>query len=182
VLGMKSHDYHVWMERLLPVMVRGYVPENVWQALAELSFFFRQLCAKEVSRQVIKNLEKVAHVLLCKMEKIFPPGFFTPMHHLILHLPYEARMGGPVTFRWCYPVERGLKILRKKCRNKAKIEASVAEACILEEVSNFTTTYYSENLPSVHNPPPRYNASEVSRTLAFFEANSEVQADRPLRC
>ena len=168
VLGMKSHDYHVWMERLLPVMVRGYVPKNVWQALAELSFFFRQLCAKEVSRQVIKNLEKVAHVLLCKMEKIFPPVFFTPMQHLILHLPYEARMGGPVTFRWCYPVERGLKILRKKCRNKAKIEASVAEACILEEVSNFTTTYYSENLPSVHNPPPRYNASEGESNLSLF--------------
>jgi hypothetical protein len=79
VLGMKSHDYHIWMERLLPVMVRGYVPENVWQVLAELSFFLRQLCAKEVSRQVINNLEKVALVLLYKMEKIFPPGFFTPM-------------------------------------------------------------------------------------------------------
>jgi hypothetical protein len=32
-------------------------------------------------------------VLLCKLEKIFPPGFFNPMQHLILHLPYEARMG-----------------------------------------------------------------------------------------
>jgi hypothetical protein len=35
-------------------------------------------------------------VLLCKLEKIFPPGFFNPMQHLILHLPYEARMGGHV--------------------------------------------------------------------------------------
>ena len=24
----------------------------------------------------------------------FPPGFFNPMQHLILHLPYKARMGG----------------------------------------------------------------------------------------
>jgi hypothetical protein len=29
-----------------------------------------------------------------ELEKIFPPGFFNPMQHLILHLPYEARMGG----------------------------------------------------------------------------------------
>jgi hypothetical protein len=29
VNGMKSHDYHVWIERLLPAMVRGYVPEHV---------------------------------------------------------------------------------------------------------------------------------------------------------
>ena len=36
----------------------------------------------------------MAPVLLCKLEKIFPPGFFNLMQHLILHLPYEARMGG----------------------------------------------------------------------------------------
>jgi hypothetical protein len=29
VNGMKSHDYHVWIERLLPTMVRGFVPENI---------------------------------------------------------------------------------------------------------------------------------------------------------
>jgi hypothetical protein len=29
VNGMKSHDYHIWIERLLPVMVRGYVPKHV---------------------------------------------------------------------------------------------------------------------------------------------------------
>jgi hypothetical protein len=38
-------------------------------------------------------MEKMTHVLLCKLEKIFPPGFFNPMQYLILHLPYEARMG-----------------------------------------------------------------------------------------
>jgi len=90
VNGMKSHDYHIWIERLLPTMVRGFVPEHIWTVLAELSYFFRQLCAKELSRTVIADLEKVAPVLLCKLEKIFPPGFFNPMQHLILHLPYEA--------------------------------------------------------------------------------------------
>ena len=39
--GLKSHDYHIWLERLLPVMVQGYVPEHVWQVLAELSNFLR---------------------------------------------------------------------------------------------------------------------------------------------
>jgi hypothetical protein len=94
VLGMKSHDFHIWIERILPVMVRGYVPEHVWLALSELSYFFHQLCAKELSQTVIADLEKLALVLLCKLEKIFPPGFFNPMHHLILHLLYEARIGG----------------------------------------------------------------------------------------
>jgi hypothetical protein len=75
-------------------MVRGYVPEHVWLALSELSYFFCQLCAKELSQTVIVGLERLAPVLLCKLEKIFPPSFFNPMQHLILHLPYEARMGG----------------------------------------------------------------------------------------
>ena len=95
VLGMKSHDYHIWIERLLSSMVRGYVPENVWKVLAELSFFFRQLCAKEVSVKVVEELEKAAPLLLYKLEKIFPPGFFLSMQHLILQLSSEARMGGP---------------------------------------------------------------------------------------
>ena len=76
---MKSHDYHIWIERLLPVMVRGYVPDHVWQVLAKLSYFFHQLCAKELSRAVVADMEKMAPVLLCKLEKIFPPGLFNPM-------------------------------------------------------------------------------------------------------
>lgn len=95
VLGMKSHDFHIWIERILPAMVRGYVPKHVWLALSKLSYFFCELCAKELSRTVVADLERLALVLLCKLEKIFPPSFFNPMQHLILHLPYEARMGGP---------------------------------------------------------------------------------------
>ena len=66
----------------------------MWRVLAELSNFFRILCAKELSRTVDAEMEQLAPVLLCKLEKIFPPGFFNPMQHMILHLPYEARMGG----------------------------------------------------------------------------------------
>ena len=70
---MKSHDYHIWIERLLPAMVRGYVPEHVWQVLAEFSYLFFQLCAKELSQTIIDDFEKAAPLLLCKLEKIFPP-------------------------------------------------------------------------------------------------------------
>jgi hypothetical protein len=166
--GLKSHDYHIWLERLLPVMVRGYLPDHVWLVLAELSNFFRILCAKELSRPVLKKMEDEAPVLLCKLEKIFPPGFFVPMVHMILHLPYEARMGGPVHARWCYAIERQQKVLRTTCKNKCKIEASIAEAYCTQEVSNFTTKYYADTLPSVHNPIPRYNADENESSLSLF--------------
>jgi hypothetical protein len=94
-LGMKSHDYHIWIERLLLAMDRGYVPENVWLVLAKLSYFFHQLCAKELSRSMVADLEIIAPVLLCKLEKIFPPGFFNPMEHTILHpRPHMRREWG----------------------------------------------------------------------------------------
>ena len=49
------------------------------------------------------------------------------------------------------------------------MEASVVEAFILDEVSNFTTTYYKDGLPSVHNHPPHYNADESSSNLSLFK-------------
>jgi hypothetical protein len=106
IFGLKSHDYHIFMERLLPVAFRGFLPENIWSCLSELSFFYRQLCAKELSDDTVRSLEDNVAVLLCKLEKIFPPGFFNPMQHLIIHLPYQARLGGPVAARWMYIYER----------------------------------------------------------------------------
>jgi hypothetical protein len=50
VLGMKSHDFHVWIEWILPAMVRGYIPEYVWLALSELSYFFRSFVQKSYLR------------------------------------------------------------------------------------------------------------------------------------
>jgi hypothetical protein len=46
-----------------------------------------------LSKKQVKKLEEAASVLLCKLEKIYPPGFFNSMQHMILQLPYEARMG-----------------------------------------------------------------------------------------
>jgi hypothetical protein len=71
---------------------------------------------------------------------------------------------------WCYPIVRCLKAIRKKCRIKCKIEAFIAEAYILEDVLNFTTTYYGDKLPSVHNPPPHYNDGENESNLNIFGA------------
>jgi hypothetical protein len=71
--GLKSHDFHILMERIIPVMFRGYMPGAMWQAIVELSYFYRQICAKEISKNMMEKLEKEIPVLLCKLEKIFPP-------------------------------------------------------------------------------------------------------------
>jgi hypothetical protein len=89
--GLKSGDYHIFMERLLPIIFCGYLNDDVWTALAELSHFYRQLCAKEIKKEMMKKLEKERSILLCKLKKIFPLGWFNPMQYLLVHLPYELR-------------------------------------------------------------------------------------------
>jgi hypothetical protein len=96
--GLKSHDYHIIMERLLPVMFRGFVKNDVRKALTELSYFYRHLCAKEIKKKMMK-LEQQILILVCKSEKIFPPGLFNLMQHLLVHLPYKAKVGGLVQYR-----------------------------------------------------------------------------------
>ncbi|KAL0361377.1 UNVERIFIED_CONTAM: hypothetical protein Sradi_3822200 [Sesamum radiatum] len=104
--GMKSHDCHVFMEKLLPIAFRDLLPESVWNALTELSLFFRDLCSIVLLESNVKTLEENIIVTLCKLEKIFPPSFFDSMEHLPIHLAYEARCGGPIQYRWMYPFER----------------------------------------------------------------------------
>jgi len=38
------------------------------------------------------------------MEEIFPPSFFDFMEHLPIHLPYEAKVSGPVQYWWIWEV------------------------------------------------------------------------------
>ena len=67
----------------MPVMLRGFIPEDEWLVLAELSYFFHVLRAKELSRGLLEEMEQLAPELICKLEMIFPPSFFNPMQHLI---------------------------------------------------------------------------------------------------
>jgi hypothetical protein len=36
----------------------------MWQAIAELSYFYRQICAKEISKNMMEKLDKEIPVLL----------------------------------------------------------------------------------------------------------------------
>jgi len=104
--GMKSHDCHVFMERLLPVALKRFLPTNVWNAITEISQFFRDLCNATITVEDMTRLDNNIAEILCKLEIIFPPSFFNSMEHLPVHLPYEAKVGGPVQYRWMYPFER----------------------------------------------------------------------------
>jgi hypothetical protein len=47
---LKSHDYYIVMERLLLVRLCLYLDNDIWEVLAKLSYFYKQLCAKEIKK------------------------------------------------------------------------------------------------------------------------------------
>ncbi|KAI5353040.1 hypothetical protein L3X38_005932 [Prunus dulcis] len=104
--GLKSHDCHVFMQRLLPVGIRHLLPEDVVKPIMLLSRFFSQLTTKTLRRIDMFQLRHDIVQVLCKFEMIFPPAFFTSMMHVMVHLPEEALLAGLVNYRWMYPIER----------------------------------------------------------------------------
>ena len=84
------------MQRLIPIAFRNLMPTNVWEPLTELSLFFKDLTCMKLREEDMRILALEIPVILCKLERIFPPAFFDSMEHLPIHLPYEARIAGPV--------------------------------------------------------------------------------------
>ncbi|XP_059302828.1 uncharacterized protein LOC132054886 [Lycium ferocissimum] len=138
---LKSHDYHVLLQRVLPIAIRGFENKNVSSSLIDLGDFFQRLCCKTLRRDDLEQLERDIIVILCKLEMIFPPAFFDIMVHLAVHLPREAMYGGPVQYRWMYKIERFLCKLKRYVRNKARAEGSIAEGYIIDECLTFCSMY-----------------------------------------
>ena len=47
--------------------------KEIYEAVAELGNFFKELCCKTLKLDVLKRLDKEIPIILCKLEKIFPP-------------------------------------------------------------------------------------------------------------
>lgn len=57
ISGLKSHDCHVLLQRLLPLALRGLLPKTVYEPLLELSQFFTILGSKAISMDDLNQIE-----------------------------------------------------------------------------------------------------------------------------
>ncbi|XP_047268128.1 uncharacterized protein LOC107872501 [Capsicum annuum] len=105
LIGMKSHNCHVFMETLIPIAFSHFL-ERIWKPITEISLFFRDLCSGKLLESSLDRMEQNIPVITTKLEKIFPCGFSDVMEHILIHLIEEAHLGGPVQMRWMYPGER----------------------------------------------------------------------------
>jgi hypothetical protein len=105
--GMKSHDCHVLIQEILPIALRSCYPsKEVMTIVIRLAKFFKKICSKVLEESELDELQESIVMTLCDMERIFLPSFFTVMVHLMVHLVEEVKLGGPVHYRWMYPLER----------------------------------------------------------------------------
>ena len=87
---MKSHDCHVFMECLLPIALRE-LSDHVWRLLTELSQYYRDLCSSTLRVDDLLVMEKNIPIILCKLGRIFPLGFFDSIEYLPYTWPMKHR-------------------------------------------------------------------------------------------
>ncbi|XP_021819878.1 uncharacterized protein LOC110761654 [Prunus avium] len=69
IFGLKSHDYHMLMQQLLSVALRGLLPKGPRTAIFRLCAFFNELCQRVVDRNKLEKLEEDIVQTLCMLER-----------------------------------------------------------------------------------------------------------------
>jgi hypothetical protein len=70
--GLKTHDCHILLQRILPTGLRGMMHQDIYKAVAELGNFFREMCCKTLNVAIVERLKAKIPVILSKLEKNSP--------------------------------------------------------------------------------------------------------------
>ncbi|XP_042437115.1 uncharacterized protein LOC122023089 [Zingiber officinale] len=168
--SLKSHDSHVIMQHFLPIVIRNSLPKYVRYVVIRLCFFFKDICCKIIDVAKLDKLQSDLIVTLCLLEQYFPPSFFDIMLHLTVHLVREVQLCGPVYFRWMYPFERCMKVLKSYVGIRKYPEGCIVRRYAAEEAVEFCSEYLNDLDPvrvpkSLHDPNasiPGFSASNSS--------------------
>jgi len=153
--NLKSHDCHVIMTQLLPVALRGLLPENVRVPIVKLCAFLNAISQKVIDHASLERLQKDVVQCLVSFELVFPPSFFNIMTHLLVHLVDEIAILGPVFLHNMFPFERFMGVLKKYVRNRARPEGSISKGYGTEEVIEFCVDFIPDLKP-IGVPESRY--------------------------
>ncbi|KAK1405424.1 DUF4218 domain-containing protein [Heracleum sosnowskyi] len=63
--GFKSHDCHIFLQKLLPLAIRELLPTPIVDALTTISIFFQDLCSSVVTRTDLDLMAKSVIRALC---------------------------------------------------------------------------------------------------------------------
>lgn len=113
LIFLRSHDFHVLMQQLLPVDICGILPKNVRVNITILCLLFNVICNKVFDLKKLYELEDEAAIILCQLEMYFSLSLFDIVVHFIIHLVREIRLCVPVYLRWMCPIKRYMKVFKR---------------------------------------------------------------------
>ena len=145
--NLKSHDCHVIMTQLLPVALRGLLPENVRLPIVKLCAFLNAISQKVIDQESLERLQRDVVQCLVSFELLFPPSFLNIMTHLLVHLVDEIAILGPVFLHNMFPFERFMGVLKKYVHNRARPEGSISKGYGTEEVIEFCVDFIPDLKP-----------------------------------
>ena len=107
ISGLKSHDCHILIGDLLPLVLRASSPsKQLIKISVELAYCFKAICSKVIDVNKFDKIKQHIILMLCHMEMICLPSFFNITIHLMVHLVEEIKLGGLAQYRSIYPIER----------------------------------------------------------------------------
>jgi len=138
--GLKTHDYHVIIENVLPIVVNiSSLEKGPRLAIIRLGLILKRMILHVLYPLKFDSLRQEVVEVLCLLEGEFPPAIFNISMHLLIHFEYELENCGPRRTRWMYPIERYMKVLKKKNCTRAKPEGSMYEGYSMQETLGFCT-------------------------------------------
>ncbi|XP_026459140.1 uncharacterized protein LOC113359775 [Papaver somniferum] len=119
------------------------------ETLFELRVPEGSISAKEIMVEELDKLQEDLCVTLCLLEK-------------------EVKLCGPVCFRWMYPFERCMKVIKGHVRNKNQPCGCIAEENVAEETIEIYCEYH-KSIRTIGIPLDRYNTSQEGEPLSAEE-------------
>jgi hypothetical protein len=129
--GLKSHDYHIMTQDLLPLCMQQIMAKGCKLAIICLFHVFKKLCVKIFDLTMMGELKKDVALTLVLLEQEFPLSFFNIMTHLLVHFVEHLEICGPMHTLWMYPIEHCMKTSKGYIRNKVRMERSMAKGYAL---------------------------------------------------
>jgi hypothetical protein len=142
--SMKSHDWHMLMQHLMPLGLKGLMQPHVRLPLMRLSRVFYIICAKVWDPRDFQALRDDVTITFSLLEWELPVVFFDIMTYLTLHVVEELDVCRPIHARWMYRIEQALKMFKTYVRNRVRPEASMAEGYFYDETIGFVTEYMQD--------------------------------------
>ncbi|XP_050232991.1 uncharacterized protein LOC126681493 [Mercurialis annua] len=140
--GMKSHDCHIFMQRLLPIALRELLPKEMWEPIIELSIFFRELTSTSLTEKDLDRMSLEILKILCKLEQGDPMIPERLQRNEVSDIEVDYDVDGLSIFK---PHRKSVGACRKRYHEDAEIIAARTYVLLnCSEIENYREVFKGE--------------------------------------